>query len=601
MVGSFRFERWFVSNVTPEAVALRHVHAGQAARNNFSLAQSADQASPFASLLDGNDPSPSPASPALTPPSFPGQKPAVRPGDDHLIRSSSLVTTASPQISPSDRPAPGIQASNASSPDGLQGSDGGETAPASGALSKNSAKDAKDTDPVDPSVLATIAMVATVVTGTTSAPAAAGSSTAAASIDIQGDKTAQSDAAPSGTATPPAAPSADTPGAVASQPVAVPISVPVSLPVIPASPTGSGGDSAAGQDATQLAAAADAVKAGAPGTDRANTKPAEGNGTTAGTRADGSKPGAKAPDAATIPSLTPQPAQKDLISPSGAGERNAADALPGNTAGSPAAAASRARQRATDSQPSDGAAPPQDNSNPDSNIDPNGDAKSDLAGSTSRIEDITRQALDTPTRHIEAAAAETLGGGVAHPGGVQAEGTPQSPDGSSGLIAPAALATSAAPTAPATTTAPSTTIPIAGLAVEIASHAQAGKNRFEIRLDPPELGRIDVRLDVDREGRVTSRLIVDRPETLDLLRRDAPALERSLQLAGLKTADDALQFSLRDQSQGGYGSQNPYSNNGAPASAARVIIPDRELSPVDAPAVGYNRVRPSSTGIDIRV
>jgi flagellar hook-length control protein FliK len=597
-VGSFRFERWFVSNVTPEAVALRHVHAGQAARNNFSSAQSADQASPFASLLDGNDPSPSPVSPALTPPSFPGQKPAVRPADDHLIRSSSPVTSASPQISPSDRPAPGIQAGNASSPDGLQGSDGAETAPASGALSKNSAKDAKDTDPtVDPSVFATIA---TVVTGATGAPAAAGSSTAAASIDIQGDKTAQPDAAQSDTATPPAAPSADTSGAVASQPVAVPISVPVSLTAIPTAPTGSGDDSAIGQDATQLAAAADAVKAGAPGTDRANTKPAAGNGTTPGTRADGSKPGARAPDAATIPSLTPQPAQKDLISPSGAGERNAADALPGNAAGSPGAAANRARQRATDSQTTDATAPPQDNSNLDPNIDPNGDSKSDLAGSTSRIEDITRQALDTPARHIEAAAAETPGGGAAHPGGIQADSTPQSPDGSSGLIAPAALATSAAPTAPATT-APATAIPIAGLAVEIAFHAQAGKNRFEIRLDPPELGRIDVRLDVDREGKVTSRLIVDRPETLDLLRRDAPALERSLQLAGLKTADDALQFSLRDQSQGGFGSQNPYSNNGAPASAARVIIPDRELSPVDAPAVGYSRVRPSSTGIDIRV
>jgi flagellar hook-length control protein FliK len=33
-------------------------------------------------------------------------------------------------------------------------------------------------------------------------------------------------------------------------------------------------------------------------------------------------------------------------------------------------------------------------------------------------------------------------------------------------------------------------IPMAGLAIEIAGKAFAGKNRFEIRLDPPELGRI---------------------------------------------------------------------------------------------------------------
>ena len=76
----------------------------------------------------------------------------------------------------------------------------------------------------------------------------------------------------------------------------------------------------------------------------------------------------------------------------------------------------------------------------------------------------------------------------------------------------------------------------------------AGKNHFEIRLDPPELGRIEVRLDVDRDGNVTSRMIADRSDTLDLLRRDASGLERALQDAGLKTADNSLQFSLRDHS-----------------------------------------------------
>src|SRR5262249_22734419 len=93
-------------------------------------------------------------------------------------------------------------------------------------------------------------------------------------------------------------------------------------------------------------------------------------------------------------------------------------------------------------------------------------------------------------------------------------------------------------------------VPIAGLAVQIASRAPDGNKRFDIRLDPPELGRIDVRLDVDQGGKVTSRLIVERADTLDLLRRDAPQLERALQHAGLNT-DGGLQFSLRDQSFAG--------------------------------------------------
>ena len=211
-----------------------------------------------------------------------------------------------------------------------------------------------------------------------------------------------------------------------------------------------------------------------------------------------------------------------------------------------------------------------------------------------------RQALDTTVRRVEASDGRSPPAAAPHPGGAQADSAPQSPDGASGLIAPATLTTSAAPTAAAATSPTPTAVPIAGLAVEIASHAHAGKNRFEIRLDPPELGRIDVRLDVDRDGKVTSRLVVDRPETLDILRRDAPALERSLQQAGLKTADDALQFSLRDQ--GGFGGQNPYSsNNGSPANATRVLIPDRELPAVEVAAAGYGRVSGTSAGVDIRV
>jgi len=137
-------------------------------------------------------------------------------------------------------------------------------------------------------------------------------------------------------------------------------------------------------------------------------------------------------------------------------------------------------------------------------------------------------------------------------------------------------------------------IPIAGLAVEIAARAQAGQSRFEIRLDPPELGRIDVRLDIDRNGQVTSRLVVERAETLEHLQRDAASLERALQEAGLKTAQNGLQFSLRDQGSSGrdYNSPSP--------DAARLLVPDPDLAPVEVPANAYGRMMRTG-GIDIRV
>lgn len=136
-------------------------------------------------------------------------------------------------------------------------------------------------------------------------------------------------------------------------------------------------------------------------------------------------------------------------------------------------------------------------------------------------------------------------------------------------------------------------VPVAGLAIEIAAQARAGKNRFEIRLDPPELGRIDVRLDVDREGHVTSRLVVERAETLDLLRRDAHSLERALNQAGLKTSDNSLQFSLRDQGA-------DQGQGGDETRGERVIVPDDENAVV-APLRNYGRLLGLGSGLDIRV
>ena len=136
-------------------------------------------------------------------------------------------------------------------------------------------------------------------------------------------------------------------------------------------------------------------------------------------------------------------------------------------------------------------------------------------------------------------------------------------------------------------------VPLSGVAIEIAGKALAGKNRFEIRLDPPELGRIEVRLDVDRDGNVTSRLTVDRQDTLDLLRRDAAGLERALQDAGLKTANNGLQFSLRDQSMN-------EQQAGTSTGSAVLVANDESLPSNDVIPQQY-RLAGQGSGLDIRV
>ncbi len=106
--------------------------------------------------------------------------------------------------------------------------------------------------------------------------------------------------------------------------------------------------------------------------------------------------------------------------------------------------------------------------------------------------------------------------------------------------------------------APVRQINIPQVAFEIVRQVQAGASRFQIRLDPPELGRIDVKIDVDAAGNVNARMTVERAETLDLMQRDQRSLERALAQAGLDSSKTNLEFSLRqnpfahqEQNQGG--------------------------------------------------
>lgn len=156
-------------------------------------------------------------------------------------------------------------------------------------------------------------------------------------------------------------------------------------------------------------------------------------------------------------------------------------------------------------------------------------------------------------------------------------------------------ASAPAPAAPTAQPAPqAAAVPLAGIAVEIAGKALAGKNHFAIRLDPPELGRIEVRLDVDRDGRVTSHLVADRRDTLDLLQRDSATLQRALQDAGLKTSDNGLQFSLRDQ----YSNSQP---DRPAADSTRIVIEDDTLPAIKAVQTAQSRYAARRGGIDIRI
>ncbi len=79
--------------------------------------------------------------------------------------------------------------------------------------------------------------------------------------------------------------------------------------------------------------------------------------------------------------------------------------------------------------------------------------------------------------------------------------------------------------------------------VSKAAHNGETKN-ITLKLDPPELGRVDVRLEFGKDKSVKAHLIVEKQETLLMLQRDASALERALQNAGLETDSGSLNYQM---------------------------------------------------------
>lgn len=105
--------------------------------------------------------------------------------------------------------------------------------------------------------------------------------------------------------------------------------------------------------------------------------------------------------------------------------------------------------------------------------------------------------------------------------------------------------------------------------VAITQMKEQGLNKITLQLDPVELGRVEVRMEITHDGRTQLSFMVDKPETLEALSRDARALERSLQEAGVKADAGNMQFNLRQQpqfagdgnSQGGQGHEGREASN----------------------------------------
>ena len=200
-------------------------------------------------------------------------------------------------------------------------------------------------------------------------------------------------------------------------------------------------------------------------------------------------------------------------------------------------------------------------------------------GETGKVVDLTHMAA-TPKQKPAVAtphlAAPQHAANVAAQPAADTEFTPTNTASASAPAAPDALgasSTTTAPTAPdaaaAAAQAPKDQAPLESkflaqlsqqhrpippaeqVLVHVRQAVADGATKVEIKLNPGELGRVEVRIETIAEGNAKIHVTAERKDTLDMLQRDARALERALNEVGVKTDSNSLSFNLRggDQQQ----------------------------------------------------
>jgi len=144
-------------------------------------------------------------------------------------------------------------------------------------------------------------------------------------------------------------------------------------------------------------------------------------------------------------------------------------------------------------------------------------------------------------------------------------------------------------------------IPLGAVPMTIGLRSLSGMNRFAIRLDPVELGRIDVSLDLDKAGgKARAHLVVDRPETLALLQRDAGSLQQALAQAGFDVGAEAggggIDLSLRGET----GSQSGRDGESASRDRSDGGPGGRDARPSPLDAIPLRQLR-AVGNLDIRI
>lgn len=146
---------------------------------------------------------------------------------------------------------------------------------------------------------------------------------------------------------------------------------------------------------------------------------------------------------------------------------------------------------------------------------------------------------------------------------------------------------------------------VANLAAQIIRKLEGRSTRFDVELNPADLGRVDVRIEIGAQGRVTAAMAFDNPQAAAELRGRAGELRQALEQAGFNVSG-GLSFDVAgDKGQNGQAFAGQQQQQGHPGAQGRGRAFQAALETVgDADQTASVRAyfqRRSSTGVDVRI
>ena len=134
--------------------------------------------------------------------------------------------------------------------------------------------------------------------------------------------------------------------------------------------------------------------------------------------------------------------------------------------------------------------------------------------------------------------------------------------------------------------------------VNITKSAVKGVDTIQVQLKPEELGHIEIKMQLAKDGKLQAHIISSRADTMEMLQKEIPALEKAFNEAGFETDSNSFSFSYREDAQS---RQENNAESNLRDFIGNILDNEKTAEGLNEEAMGYNQIWDGTSALNIRV